>query len=287
MGACVRVSSAERGARGALVAALAVIVSGCSVRNLVAVDPYPCSVSDASGCVPSLLDDLIGFWRLDDAPGSTTARDGSEWHNDGTLVGIDPASAWVAGGAQGGALSVEDSGYVSVPRSASIDSISTQVTVAAWIYLDGAVTTYATAMSRQIGTSFEQHYHLSVNSQNQAILFITTPASGQVVMGGPMNFPQQTWVHLAGTYDGSRARLYVDGVEVINMPVSGAFASETDPLILSGNGNGSAQTVTELVPGRLDEVVLYRRALGATEIARLKNGALAAAIGSATDAAGP
>ncbi len=283
----MRASSAGRGARAARAGALAFLVAGCSVRNLVAVDPYPCSVSDASGCAPSLLDDLIGFWRLDDAPGSTTARDGSQWHNDGTLVGIDPASAWVAAGAQGGALSIEEKGYVSAPRSASIDSVATQLTVAAWMYLDAAVTTYATAISRQIGTTFGQHYHLSVNAQNQAILFITTPASGQVVLGGPMNFPQQTWVHLAGTYDGSRARLYVEGVEVNNLAVSGPFASETDPVILSGNANGSAQAVTELVPGRLDEVVLYRRALSATEIVRIKNGALAATTGAVTDAAGP
>jgi hypothetical protein len=283
MEGCLRASSAR--ARIAL-SAVALAVAGCSSRTtLVVVDPYPCGDGEATGCAPGLLDDLIGFWRLNDASGSVSARDWSGWRNDGTLVNIDPASAWVAAGPEGGALAIDGQGYVNVPTSASIDSISTQVTLAAWMYLDGTIMDYATAISRQIGTGYGQHYHLSVNSKNQAILFITTPASNQVVLGGPMNFPQQTWVHLAGTYDGSMAHLYVDGVEAATpLPVSGAFATETNPVVLSGNGNGTAQTVSELVPGRLADVMLYRRALSADEIKRIHDGALLASTGSQADA---
>ena len=249
--------------------------AGCSARTLVVVDPFPCSGDGAAGCPPGLLDDLIGFWRLNDPSGSTAARDWSGWGNDGTLVGPDPATAWIADGPEGGALSVQGKGYLNVPRSSSIDSITTQVTVAAWMYLDGTIMDYATAISRQIGTGYDQHYHLSVNAQHQAILFITTPASGQVVIGSPMmGIPQQTWVHLAGTYDGSTMRLYVNGVEAANKPCSGPFATETNPVVLSGNSN--VATVSESVPGRLDDVMLYRRALAPDEIARIKNGALLA-----------
>jgi hypothetical protein len=256
------------------VCALSFVGAGCSGRTLVAVDPYPCADGGATSCATGLLDDLIGYWRLNDAAGSATARDWSGWGNDGTLVGIDPSTAWVAGGPEGVALSVQGTGYVDVPQSTSIDSITTQVTLAAWIYLEGTITDYATAISRQIGTGYDQHYHLSVNAQQQAILFITTPPAGQVVVGSPMTVPQQAWVHLAGTYDGRQARLYVNGAEVANAAATGPFAAETNPVVLSGNGNGTSRTVSELVPGRLDEVMLYRRALGADEIARLEGGAL-------------
>ncbi|HZL16160.1 MAG TPA: LamG domain-containing protein [Polyangia bacterium] len=264
--------------------ALAVVGVGCSARTIVAVDPYPCSDAGVTGCGPGLLDDLIGYWRLDDAVGSVGARDWSGWANDGTLVGIDPATAWVADGPEGGALSVQGKGYVNVPDSASIDSITDQLTIAAWIFLQGTITDYATVISRQIATGFDQHYHLSVNAQQQAILFITTPNSGQVVLGGPMTVPQQVWVHLAGTYDGSQARLYVNGTEVGDLPASGPFATETNPVTLSGNGNGTDKTVSEFVPGQLDEVMLYRRALGPDEIARLAGGALLPAGGAHSDA---
>jgi hypothetical protein len=267
-------SSAFARLAGLSVSALTLLGAGCSGRTIVAVDPYPCADGGAAGCATGLLDDLIGWWRLNDTAGSATARDWSGRGNDGTLVGIDPSTAWISGGPEGGALSVQGTGYVDVPSSASINSITNQVTVAAWIYLEGTITDYATAISRQIGTSYDQHYHLSVNDQQQAILFITTPAASQVVVGSPMTVPQQAWVHLAGTYDGSQARLYVNGAEVASQAATGPFAAETNPVTLSGNGNGPSRTVSEFVPGRLDEIMLYRRALGSDEIARLEGGAL-------------
>jgi len=252
--------------------------AGCSGRTIVAVDPYSsCPEGGATGCAPAgLWDDLIGYWRLNDAPGSTTARDWSARGNTGTLFGLDAATVWVADGPEVGALSVQGNGYVNVPDSASIDSITDQVTLAAWIFLTAPVGTgtYATAISRQLGTGLEQHYHLSVNDQHQAILFITTTTSGKKVLGGPTTIPQQTWVHLAGTYDGSQSRIYVNGAEVASQAVTGSFAAETNPVVLSGNGNNDNHAVSEFVPGELDGVMLYRRALGATEIAQLAGGIL-------------
>ncbi len=273
MGDSLRGSNLLAGLTLAALSASMLVGTGCSGRTIVAVDPS-CAEGGATGCTAALVKDLVGFWRLDDAPGSATARDSSGRENNGTLVNLDPATVWVADGREGGALSVQGNGYVNVPDSASIDSITAQVTVAAWMFLTAPITSgsYATAISRQIGTGFGQHYHLSVNDQNQAILFITTTTAGQQVIGGPPTFPQQTWVHLAGTYDGSQIRLYVSGVEVNSQAVTGPFAAETDPVILSGNGNTDTHTVSEFVPGQLDEVMLYRRALGADEIAQLAAG---------------
>src|SRR3954466_13039951 len=113
-GGCLRGSS--RTGRAAL-SVLGLVAAGCSGRTIVAVDPYPCQGDGAIGCAPGLLDDLVGFWRLDDPSGSATARDSTGWGNDGTLVDFDPASAWIADGPEGGALSAQGKGYVNVPRS--------------------------------------------------------------------------------------------------------------------------------------------------------------------------
>jgi hypothetical protein len=94
--------------------------------------------------------------------------------------------------------------------------------------------------------------------------------------------PLQTWVHLAGSWDGSEARLYVDGTEVATAQVGGPLAAETNPVVLGGNGNGASRAVSELVPGRLGDIMLYRRALAPDEIARLASGPLlpAAIVGA-------
>lgn len=258
-------------ALGVAVAALA-LGAACSPRTLVVVD----CPDRGTTCANGLLDGLIGYWRLNDGPGSTEARDWSGWGNNGTLNGLDPATVWVPAGPEGGTLSVQGKGYVNVPDSASIDSITDQLTLAAWMNVQDPIPngSYSTAISRQIGKGEEQHYHLSINSAYQAILFITTPAGGKVVLGSPAALPQQTWIHLAGTYDGSVARLYVDGKEVLNLPASGPFAADTNPVVLSGNGNDASYVVSEFVQGELDDVMLYRRALSADEIARIAGGAL-------------
>lgn len=260
--------------------------SGCDARRIVAVDPFPCGDAGLSGCA-GLLDDLVGFWRLDDGTDSPTVRDFSGWANHGTLLGIDPKVAWVPGGPENVALAPQGKGYVVVPDAPSIDSITMQVTVAAWMYIDGAITDYATAISRQIGTTYDQHYHLSINSGMYPALFLETPASKQVYIGGPATIPKKTWVHLAATYDGFTGRLYVNGAEVAHGAVTGPFAVDTNPVVLSGNGNAAGPDYTERIPGRLDDVMLYRRALSAAEVARLTNGALVGWGGATHDLGGP
>jgi len=221
---------------------------------------------------PGLLDGLVGHWRLDDGTG-TVAADSSGRGNDGVLHGLDANSAWVGGRSQG-ALQTAHVGWVQVALTPSIDAIVDRVTVSAWVDQEGTITAadiFGTALSRQMGTSEDQYYHLSL-LLGRPTLFITTEV-GYVSPGAPDTIPRDTWVHLAGTYDGAVARLYVDGAEVASEPQSGSFAPDTTPIILGGNGNDGSGVPTELFPGRIDELMLFSRALSASEIAQLAAGA--------------
>ena len=120
---------------GALVALAALVApAGCAPRTLVVVSA--CTDGEVAPCPPSpnvtLLQGLVGFWHLDESAGSTVAVDSSGNGNDGTLMDLDPATAWVTGHDQGG-LRVGGTGYVQVPLSPSIAAISTGVTISAWV----------------------------------------------------------------------------------------------------------------------------------------------------------
>jgi hypothetical protein len=264
-------------------AALCVVLlagAACSTKTIIAVDPFPCSDAGITGCGPGLLDDLVGYWKLNDKAGSTTAADSSSWGNDGTLTGLDAATAWITDSSApgGAALSIEGKGHVTVPPSSSIDSITSQVTMSAWMYLDASITDYATAISRQIagGSGYGQLYHVGVNNNLQPVTFITPgPESNQLTRFAAAMVPQKKWFHIASTYNGSTVAVYLNGVQVDGGNVSGTFTAQTTPVILSGNVN--AGTVNESIPGRLAEVRLYRRALPAADIMRLYQAGLTSA----------
>jgi hypothetical protein len=273
-------SSASAVARRAAIGVFAVLVGACT-QTLDAGHnnrPDACATPDvgAAGCTPTgLLDYLVGYWRLDDGIGSTVAFDSSGRGNEGTLHGLEASASWVAGRSLG-ALEIAHTGWVQVSPSPSIDSIADHLTVSAWVYLQGTISAedgWGTALSRQTGTSNDQHYHLSLNMDARPSLFLITD-SGFALIWAAEPASAGTWTHLAGVYDGSFARLYVNGAEVASQALTGAFGADTTPVVLGGNGNDASGVPTELFPGRIDELMLYARALSAAEIGALAAGAL-------------
>jgi hypothetical protein len=292
-------------------AVLAALACGCGRRTLIAVGPDKCldggfargvvgcpnpdpcadggigpncpvsctdggiAIPGVAGCVPFvLLDGLVGYWRLDDGTGSTIASDVTG-QNDGTLAELTAANPWVSGRSLG-ALNIAANGFVNVPRSESIDSIADKLTIAGWGYLVGAtIMDYATIASREDGTTIDQHYHISINSRGEVPAMWLKTDGGIKLLQGPTAVMRQVWIHIAGTYDGTTARLYVNGQMVDTQPLTGRFVADTTPFILGANGNGVGDaSVSERFPGRIDEVMLYRRALSADEIKMLYDGAL-------------
>jgi hypothetical protein len=86
--------------------------------------------------------------------------------------------------------------------------------------------------------------------------------------------PAYTWVHVAGTYDGSALRIYVNGVLDASRPVTGTTCANSEPLAV-GAKNRTVTGVTEAYfDGRLDDVRVYGRALSAAEIKTVRTSAL-------------
>jgi len=227
-----------------------------------------------------MRDGLIGLWHFDEMTG-TMAADSSGKGNHGLLRFADSSSVWVPG-KFGNALAVEAGGYVLVPFSSTIDGIATGVTVSAWVFLEGTIEEYGTAISRQIpaGSGLEQYYHLSLRNPDAIPNLFVSPTLPPAQLSGKAVAPN-TWVHLAGTYDEAAAggnpsdregiaTLYVNGAPVGSKMIAGRFPADNTPVILGGNANGSS--VTELFPGRIDEIALYSRALTSDEVAELAQG---------------
>jgi hypothetical protein len=202
---------------------------------------------------------LVGWWKLDERAG-TTASDASRNRNHGTLKN---GAAWVAG-KSGGALSFDGKeSHVRIPESPSINAIGAQISVACWVQRLADQPDFRLLVSRQLGTGDENQFWLGFDDDESGF-YVTTTKGARTVMG--KRAPNNEWIHLAGTYDGTTLRLYVNGAEAAAAAHGGPLAASNRSLMIGADEFDDMGSVQEVPKAVIDEVRLYGRALSAAEV---------------------
>jgi hypothetical protein len=104
----------------------------------------------------------------------------------------------------------------------------------------------------------QDNYYLEADSTSGNPATRTTSAGALFGTGA---LTTNTWTHLAGTYDGTTLRLYVNGVQVSSRAQTGAIAVSTNPLQIGGD-----TFYGQYFQGQIDEIRVYNRALSAAQI---------------------
>jgi len=78
--------------------------------------------------------------------------------------------------------------------------------------------------------------------------------------------PASTWVHVAGTYDGTALRIYINGVLDNTLAVTGKTCVNTSPLGIGAKNRTATGVVEAYFDGRIDDLRVYNWALSLTEI---------------------
>jgi hypothetical protein len=86
--------------------------------------------------------------------------------------------------------------------------------------------------------------------------------------------PERKWTHVASTYDGAALRIYINGVLDQTLAISGTTCANSEALIIGAKVKPSAGISEAFFDGRLDDLRVYKRALSAGEIQRIKASAL-------------
>jgi hypothetical protein len=81
------------------------------------------------------------------------------------------------------------------------------------------------------------------------------------MLAGTSSLPLSAWTHVAGVWDGTTLRLYVNGTQVRSTPLSGTASQADQPLYVGGNAVWG-----EWFQGLIDDVRVYSRALSAAEV---------------------
>jgi hypothetical protein len=144
-------------------------------------------------------------------------------------------------------------GAIFVPDNASL-RLST-FTLAAWIF-----PTIIEGGNRIIEKGNSNSYYLDVNPGGRALVGFYDGAYHDLL--GPV-LAINTWHFIAGTYDGSVLRLYVDGVLVNSAALISRPAQTAEPLLIGWKFGG---IVSDHFAGLIDELQIYNRALSASEV---------------------
>ncbi|WP_167768515.1 NPCBM/NEW2 domain-containing protein [Haloarcula amylovorans] len=184
--------------------------------------------------------------------------------NDGALEG---AVSQVSG--KDGKGIEFNGGYISVEESSSLDVQQPPFTVECWVK----------PTDPNAGGNGYEPYVTKVGETGQYSLHRTSldnEANGQlefaVNSGGEFYTPrapvpddwQGTWHHLAGVYDGSAVKLYVDGTEKDSVSLSSPLTATTSPVEIGRNfGNPTRKLTAGTV---IDRVRIHRAGLTASEL---------------------
>lgn len=189
---------------------------------------------------------LVAAYGMNEGSGLAVA-DASGKGNSGTIT----SAAWSGGGKYGQALSFDGtSSWVTVAGSASL-RLTGGMTVEAWVR-PTTTAGWRTILLKEFGSSLAYGLMASGGSGPAAHVFTTSEDHAT----SSTNLPVNTWSHVAGTYDGSTVRLYVNGVQVATNPVVGSLRGDAGPLRIGGNSGYG-----EHFAGLIDEVRVYDRAL--------------------------
>ena len=201
---------------------------------------------------PVVLSELPPMLYLPFDEGSgTIAHDATTNHNDGTVSGAAWTNGW-----SGSALyfhgSPSDS--VVVPHSGSLD-ITNTFWVEAWIKAQGTAN-YLGIVDKFSGGTMSYGFTLYVNG-GLLRLSIYSGANGYCdLWAGLTDLRDNQWHHVAGGWDGSYARGYVDGARLAEVPWTNAPGSTTQPLCIGKRYTGYGTDMPFL--GTIDEVRVSR-----------------------------
>ncbi|HVZ88724.1 MAG TPA: LamG domain-containing protein [Polyangia bacterium] len=210
-------------------------------------------------------DGLAGYWTFDDGSGATFA-DASGNGNTGTLN----TASWTTTVPTAVDFTDTSAGAFTGTIHATIGTSNLPATtgaqtVSAWVKF-GATTATADIVAVNDGAN----HGVKVGLVSSGVLAAWT--YGGTTLTSTTAPSDGLWHHVAYTYDGTTNKLYLDGALKGSSTTAHQTVTGTSPQAFVGTSDGSH----ELLNASLDELRIYKRALGITEISGLALGGVPA-----------
>lgn len=213
-----------------------------------------------------LADSPRGYWRLGETSGTTAVDSASGGGHPGTYGGtFTLGTTGLLSGDTDKALTLNAAGWVTIPETVDL----TAFTVEGWY--KGTTATF-NLVSRRHGLtgSTSRSFWIGGQSGSATVLILRGTGGTFTSVTSSDLITDNLRHHLAGTYDGTTLRLYLDGREVgtPSTAVSGPLNTDDNALVIGGQQTSSgSDAITPNLAGVVDEVAFYTTALSASRIA--------------------
>jgi hypothetical protein len=212
-----------------------------------------------------VFDSVAGWWPMYEGSGQTV-HDLSGKGNNGTLgstAGVDANDpSWIKGFLFGSALHFDGNDFVRIPDS---NALSPQnVTVSLWVRATGSPGAFKYVLGKGADGCDTASYGL-YTAYIGGLRFYITDTHGQMQWSGdaqPDTLWNGKWHHVAGTWDGSTPKLYVDGKLVPGATASPGSTIDYNKPTTGDTGIGNFLGTCDLYyTGDVDDVAIFSQAL--------------------------
>ena len=196
----------------------------------------------------------IAYWRFEEGSGNT-ASDSSGNGNNGTLQGGVNWTSQVAP-KDGGNWALEfngSSGKIEIPHQ-SIQVGMSSLTIEAWVKPTGLPNSQNTIVKKWGWGGTEDAYCLRIDNDGRVVFTVHDGSQGESVWSN-ISIPLNQWTHIAGVWDGSTVKIYLNGELNNSAPAQiGPIGNCTYPLTIGGP---YYSWLSEWFKGIIDEVKIY------------------------------
>jgi len=210
-----------------------------------------------------VLDSVSGWWPMYEGSGQTV-HDLSGHGNNGTL-GSTPAAddndpSWIKGFPFGSALRFDGNDFVRIPNAPQLNTAN--LTVSTWVRASASPGLYRYVLGKGATGCNSASYGLYTAYSGGLRFYIYDPSRGEITSGlaDPAQVWNGKWHHIAGTWDGTTAKLFIDGKLV---PGSSSVPGTIDYDQGAGDvGVGDFLGTCDLFyTGDIDDVAIFSQAL--------------------------